>query len=280
MQGLIFVTWEKFLAERFGPSLLNSYRGAIGETAATAPLATHVYDDETLLLGVQMASRLTGLSTNMLLREYGRFFMLNALTSHLCSYLLSRVKSGRELLLVMRDAHAQMRRTPDALTPPIFGYEALSTNANDFALLYDSSRKLCPVLYGAVEGAAERYNEQVTIIERTCMRRGAAMCRFEIAFRPRQLRQPPQLETREQRQHRQQKQKLADMVLAILPAKEGITLLELQKVLQGSYFGIPLRPSTLLEALQHLQFVGLAASTPMRPGQDMMTRRYWRAPTS
>ena len=36
MHGLIFVTWEKFLAERFGSGLLNDYRNAIGETAASA----------------------------------------------------------------------------------------------------------------------------------------------------------------------------------------------------------------------------------------------------
>jgi hypothetical protein len=281
MQGLIFVTWEKFIAERFGPGLLKAYRNAIGETAATAPLATHVYDDETLLLGVATASRLTGLAAPMLLREYGRFFILNGLTSHLCAYLLSRVKSGRELLLVMRDAHTQMRRTPDALTPPIFGYEVLSsTNPNDFALIYDSQRMLCPVLLGAIEGAAQRYKEQVIIVEQTCMRHGAAVCRFEVSFRPLQTQEPLQLETTEQRVHRQQKQQLADMVLFALPERDGITLLDLQKVLRGSSIGIYVRPSTLLEALQHLQFVGLAASTPGQIEQDMIARRYWRAPTS
>ncbi len=45
MQGLIFVTCEKYLAERFGTMLLNIYRAAIGETAATAPLTSRVYDD-------------------------------------------------------------------------------------------------------------------------------------------------------------------------------------------------------------------------------------------
>lgn len=280
MQGLIFVTWEKFLAERFGSSLLNSYRGAIGETAATAPLASHVYDDATLLIGVKAASQLTGLAGSSLLREYGRFFILNSLTSHLCSYLLSRVNSGRELLLVMRDAHVQMRRTPDALTPPIFAYEAVASGPDDFALLYDSSRMLCPVLYGAIEGAAERYNEQVTIIERTCMKRGAPRCRFEVAFRPRQKHQNLQLETAPQRKQRQQKQKLADIVLETLPTKGGITLYELRRVLSHSHSDISLRPSALLEALQHLQFVGLAACVPSRPGEDMTARRYWRAPTS
>jgi len=52
MHGLIFVTWEKYLVERFGSALLYQYRQEIGETAASAPLASQVYDDATLLAGV------------------------------------------------------------------------------------------------------------------------------------------------------------------------------------------------------------------------------------
>ncbi len=29
MQGLIFVTWEKYLSERFGSQFLNAYRDSI-----------------------------------------------------------------------------------------------------------------------------------------------------------------------------------------------------------------------------------------------------------
>jgi hypothetical protein len=138
MHGLIFVTWEKFLAERFGSTLLHQYRSAIGETMVTAPLVSRVYDDATLLAGVGAACQLTGVPADTLLREYGRYFMLNGLTSHLCAYLLTQVHSGAELLLTMRDAHAQMRRTPDGLTPPLFAYEALSTDPNRLTLIYDS----------------------------------------------------------------------------------------------------------------------------------------------
>src|SRR5438067_10382774 len=182
MHGLIFVTWEKYLAERFDSSLLNAYRKAIGETAATAPLASQVYDDATLLAGVRTACQLTHLPAETLLREYGRYFILNGLTRHLCAYLLGQVESGCDLLLTMRNAHAQMRRTPDALTPPLFGYEATSSHPNEFALIYDSPRQLCSVLLGAIEGAAHRYGERAQIVERTCMKRGAAVCRFEVAF--------------------------------------------------------------------------------------------------
>src|SRR5205814_10695639 len=61
MHGLIFVTWEKYLSERFDSSLLNTYRKAIGETPATAPLVSRVYDDATLLAGVGVACQLTHL---------------------------------------------------------------------------------------------------------------------------------------------------------------------------------------------------------------------------
>src|SRR6266566_1538341 len=113
MHGLIFVTWEKYLSERFGSSLLNAYRKAIGEMTATAPLVSRVYDDATLLAGVGMACQLTHLPADTLLREYGRYFILNGLTRHLCAYLLSQMHSGRDLLLTMRQAHEQMSRTPD-----------------------------------------------------------------------------------------------------------------------------------------------------------------------
>ncbi len=165
MHGLIFVTWEKFLFERFGSSFLTTYRAMIGETAATAPLTSRVYDDEALLVGVDAACQLTGLPAEALLRAYGCYFMINGLTSHLCAYLLTKVHSGRDLLLTMGDAHAQMRRTFEALTPPLFRYEPLLNNPNEFALIYDSPRQLCPMLLGAILGAAERYGERVNVVE-------------------------------------------------------------------------------------------------------------------
>jgi len=281
MHGLIFVTWEKFLAERFGSTLLHQYRSAIGETMVTAPLVSRVYDDATLLAGVGAACQLTGVPADTLLREYGRYFMLNGLTSHLCAYLLTPVHSGAELLLTMRDAHAQMRRTPDGLTPPLFAYEALSTDPNRLTLIYDSPRRVCAVLWGCIEGAAERYGERVSIREWSCMQRGTAVCRFEMRF----FRSPSselgrQQETPEQIARQRAQQQLADLVWSVLPDQDGVTLAELQRLLpRWRVSPNQLRPSVLLEALRHLQLVGLAASMPIKAGEDLLQRRYWRAPT-
>lgn len=281
MHGLIFTTWEKYLSERFGSSFLSVYRTSIGEKPANAPLASRVYEDAALLEGVGVASHLSRFPTDTLLREYGRYFLINGLTSHLCTYLLTQVNNGRDLLLLMRSAHAQMGRTPESLTPPLFGYEALSMDPKGLTLIYDSPRQLCSVLYGAIEGAAERYGEKVQIVERTCMKLGAAACRFEIRFFAPSSGSLLHLETPEQIAYRNARQQLAELVLAVLPDQNGLMLIDLQRVLRPHRISPgQLRPIALLEALHHLQHAGLIASTANQPGDDLARRRYWRVPTS
>lgn len=123
MHGLIFVTWEKYLSERFKGSVLGQYRDAIGETPATSPLASRVYDDALLLAGVGAASRITGMPADQLLQEFGRYFIINGLTRHLCAYLLTQVHSGRDLLLAMYGTRANepSTRWPDSAALSVRG---------------------------------------------------------------------------------------------------------------------------------------------------------------
>jgi hypothetical protein len=278
MHGLIFVTWEKYLAERFRGAVLGDYREAIGETPATAPLASRVYSDDVLLAGVGTASRITGLPADTLLREFGCYFMTNGLTRHLCAYLLTQVQSGRDLLLAMHDAHEQMGRIPDGLTPPLFQYEALQSDPHGLILAYDSPRKLCSVLLGAIEGAALRYGECVQIVEQTCMKRGDPTCRFELHF---SAAFSQRMETPEQVQRYKEQQQFAQFILSLLPDGGGLTLAELQALLQARGIKEELaRPARLLDALRHLHHVGLVATSANHPGDTLTQRRYWRVPTS
>lgn len=278
MQGLIIVTWEKYLADHFGNDFLNLYRETMGETVSTVPLTSRVYDDAQLLAGVSAASKLAHFPVDTLLRQYGRYFLINGLTSHLCNYLLQQAHSGRDLLLLMRKAHAQMHHSPDGLTPPVFGFEYLSQSPTGLLVVYDSHRQLCPILYGAIEGAAERFGEVAQIIESTCMRQGAPQCRFEVNF-TRTSALLPLNQTSEQAALAKAKQQLADQVLSALPDSDGLTLQDLQWTMRHSQISPELvRPSQLLEALKHLQYAGLIASTANKEGDNLATRRYWSVP--
>ncbi len=278
MHGLIFMTWEKYLAERFGSPFLQTYRDHIGEPISALPLANRIYDDAALLAGVGAASNLSHLSAEILLREYGRYFILNGLTGHLCSYILSNVSSGRDLLLTMRDAHARLRRTLEGMQPPLFEY--LSTSPHEVTLLYDSPRQLCTVLFGAIEGAAQRYGETVHIEEQSCMKQGAASCRIKASFFPPQT-DPTRYTTPINPASREERMTLLKQIWAVLPEAgtvDGLTLGTLQAYLKRySQVQTPqLRPALLLEALQQLQFAGYVISTATQPNDDFMQRRYWR----
>ncbi len=278
MHGLIFVTWEKYLAGRVPGAVLRNYRHAL-EGKITAPLlASRVYGDDLLLAAVTTASQVAAIPAETLLHEYGRYFITNGLTRHLCAYILTRVHSARELLLSMHDSHLQMSRLPESLTPPLFQYRTLAEKPDELTLIYDSPRKLCPVLMGAIEGAAERYGEQVKIVEQMCMNRGDLVCHFDVHF---SASATGHQETPEQLEHEQQKQHFAQFILSILPDEEGLTLAEVQKrvVLRGVKKEWA-RPALLLEALRRLHHAGLAATTANRAGDDFVNRRYWRAPTA
>ncbi|HEX8728147.1 MAG TPA: heme NO-binding domain-containing protein [Ktedonobacterales bacterium] len=291
MHGLVFVTWEKYLAERFGSDLLNNYRRAIGEGIGEAPLTSRVYSDELLLAGVGAASRLTRASADTLLHEYGRFFMLNGLTSRLCAYLLNDIHSARELLLAMSKAHEQMAYAEENVTPPLFGYAAMPGESNGLYLTYDSPRKLCPLLIGAIEGSAERYGEQAQVFEQTCMRHGAPACTFAIRFmRPSApshqsgglsgMSQPSPASVAHQSERWEAQRRLADAVYAILPDADGMTLAQAQQRLQVTFHDLEeaARPFIVLEAINHLLHAGWVASSANEPGDALGTRRYWRAP--
>ena len=274
MHGLIFATWEKYLTERFKGSVLREYREALEGKIPTPLLASRVYSDEILLAGVATASQITNIAADTLLREYGRFFIINGLTRHLCAYILTQVHSARELLLTMHDAHQQMGRLPESLTPPLFQYKAQTQKPDELILIYDSPRKLCSVLIGAIEGAAERYGEQVHIVEQRCMKQGASTCCFEIRF---SASSAERQETSVQLERQQAKHHFAQFILSLLPDNGGITLVELQKI--ATLRGVKrdwARPALLLEALRHLHHAGLVANTANHEGDDFVSRRYWR----
>lgn len=276
MLGLIFMTWEKYLAERFGERFLQTYRNTMGEAAALSLVASRYYDDDLLVQGVSTVSKLAHIPTDALLREYGRYYIINGLTGKLCAYLLTGVHSGRELLLAMRDSHAHLRTAFEGATPPVFEYVA-SQNPNEVILLYRSERRLCSVLQGAIEGAALRYNEQVRVVERTCMNKGAAVCRFEARFSAHPQPRPP---ATEQAQHQHWQRQLADLILTSLPFQgkaEGWTLTDIRALLASKGAnGYYQRPAVMLEAVQHLQFAGLVMTNANEQTDTMMTRRYWR----
>jgi hypothetical protein len=112
------------------------------------------------------------------------------------------------------------------------------------------------------------------------MRQGDDVCRFEVTFFPAEKMSKAHA-TPEQIARREQQQKVDNLVLSLLPLHQGITLTQLQGLLQmqGQVPVTHQRVSRILESLQHLSHAGLVANTANQPGDTLTNRRYWRAPT-
>lgn len=255
-------------------------------------MTERTYPDELLVQGLLAASQLSVVTPDRLMFEYGHYFMINGLVEYLCGYLLAQAWNGYDLLLLMRDAHAQMRRTPDGVEPPLFSYEVLSEDHNHMMLTYDSKRKLCSLLDGCIHGAASHFGETVQTKEHSCIKRGDPVCRFEVRFEGESWakRATPEMIKREKQ--RLSRQGLSNLILQALPydLKGSLTLTDLhQSVMQnrGAYFPeIYQKQRTISSvhiwqvytALAKLLQVGLVASTVNQHGDDFANRRFWRAP--
>ncbi len=294
MKGIIFVVWEKYLQDRFGSTFLKSYRDTLGETQEQLPVTSRVYPDEMLVKGLQVANRISSLSEDNLMFEYGRYFMLNGLVEYLCGYLLAQAWTGYDLVLLMREAHAQMRRTPDGIMPPLFSYDVVSDDHQHMILTYDSQRKLCSLLEGAIHGSAERFGEQVKTHQITCMKHGANVCRMDVKFSGSSWAKNATPEVIQREKERLSKQGLSNLILQVLPsnARESVDMNTIKRAIdqhQGPYFPEiyqhqrhlePIHVSQVYTALTKLQQVGLVASTASKPGDTFMSRQYWLAPTT
>ena len=111
MHGLIFVTWEKYLQDRFEGAVFSQYREKLGLNAANSPLAVRTYPDELLLKGVGTAHEITGVPVDTLLQEYGHYFIINGLTRHRCAYLLSQSPQRTRSFV----SYARRARTDEAV---------------------------------------------------------------------------------------------------------------------------------------------------------------------
>lgn len=283
MHGIIFVSWDRFLRAKFGDVFFQEYRTEMKQKGHGISLLNQTYPDEHLIKALTFVSQQQNMSIDTILRSFGQYYIMNELTGFVCAALLERVKSARELLLVMADAHSQLEqasremRTSHLISPPVFQYEHVYGYPDQLIVVYRGSRQLCPLLQGAIEGAGMRYHEKVNIVHypNECMRHGGRFCRLSIQFEP--LADAlaheeflPSARVRSQEDIRR-------LVLQALPhnVQGAITLDQLPEAIRSHALvgeKVPaLRTCQLDVALRQLMAIGLVAST-----NTFSHCRYWR----
>lgn len=110
----------------------------------------------------------------LLAEKYGRFF--------------AEHRSARTFLLTLNDIiHPEVRKLYPGAEVPDFTFDVSSKET--LVIRYGSARKLCAFAEGLIEGAANYFDEELTLHHPECMDRGDEACVIRIGLRPRKAAQ-------------------------------------------------------------------------------------------
>ena len=186
MHGVLLVAYRRFLADRFGKAVADQ---VFPDDAHLDPRA--VYPDGTFQNLIQAGAAAAGRQTDRLLREFGA----HAIASFHELYPGTFPPEGarRFLANLEKNVHERLPTILPGAEPPALGITDLG--AGQLRIIYRSSRNLCPMLAGMLEGTGVHYQTPLRYTEETCMRRGDPQCTFLVQVQqtllPRGKTRPP-----------------------------------------------------------------------------------------
>lgn len=177
VHGVIFASFVDYMAARHGSDVAS-------EILSHQPvfLLSESYEDERLLALINRASELTGTSEGELVYQVGVFTAEQTFARLYPAFFAVAGGTQAFLLSVETFIHELVRATIPNASPPRLHVQPLGDDG--VTINYTSSRRLCALLAGLVEGTARHYGEQVQVDQTDCMLRDDPACVFEIRVSP------------------------------------------------------------------------------------------------
>ena len=178
MKGVVFNLLEQLVARDFGEDTWDALLDASGLDGVYTSLGS--YPDEDLGKLVSAASDALDMPADDVVRWLGR----NALPLFAGHYpqLVEPHNSTRSFVLTLNEIiHPEVRKLYPGADVPEFDFDS---RGEVLVMGYRSPRKLCSFAEGLLLGAADHYDERLTIEQPSCMKRGDDQCVLEITFAP------------------------------------------------------------------------------------------------
>lgn len=177
MKGIVFNLLQEVVSRQYGEDVWDDLLDKAGASGAYTSLGN--YPDTEILALVTAASNRTGLPEGEVLRWFGRQAMPILAESY--PDLFSAHASSRPFVNGVNSViHAEVRKLYPGAECPHFRMREDDDGA--LVMEYLSSRKLCALAQGFVEGAADFYGETVDFRHDQCVHRGDARCTFTITW--------------------------------------------------------------------------------------------------
>ncbi len=178
MKGVVFNLLQQVITAEYGPDAWDDLVDEAGVSGAYTSLGS--YEDEEIERLLDVAAQTLSLSRAAVLRWFGQQAM--PLLAEAYPDFFRPHSSARTFVAGVNSIiHAEVRKLYVGAECPHFNIR--ETEAGALAMDYRSSRNMCALAQGFVEGAARFYCEEVDFRHVACVEDGAERCRFEIAWR-------------------------------------------------------------------------------------------------
>ncbi|WP_353087845.1 heme NO-binding domain-containing protein [Flavobacterium sp.] len=161
MHGVVNQAIEGLITKRFGPEAWEDIRIA-SQCSDTTFYNNHNYSDSVTYELVVNASKTLDIDIEILLFEFGKYWVLTIAAEKYAALLHSAGKGLREFLVNLPNFHSRVMLYYPEITPPEF--KVMENSDTSLELQYFSKRPgLQPFVHGILEGLSTFFETPITI---------------------------------------------------------------------------------------------------------------------
>jgi hypothetical protein len=178
VKGIVYNLLEECVSREYGEDTWDGLLDSAGVDGVYTSLGS--YPDEDLFALVAAASDALGQPADGIIRWFGRSAM-PLLAGRDPGFFEPHGDTRAFVLTLNGIIHPEVRKLYPGADVPVFSFDISSEDV--LVMEYSSTRKLCALAEGLLEGAAVHYGEQIAIGQPRCMLRGDERCVLEISLR-------------------------------------------------------------------------------------------------
>ena len=177
VKGIVFNLLEELVCREYGEETWDALLDEASVEGAYTSLGNYPDDDMMRLVGAAAAK--LALPPEAVLRWFGRHSMPLLVERYPAFF--AQHRDARSFTLTLNTIiHPEVRKAYPGATPPEFDFD--TSSPDELLVGYQSSRKLCALAQGFIEGAADHYGQDLTYEHTQCMHHGADKCMSRVRF--------------------------------------------------------------------------------------------------
>lgn len=179
MKGIIFITLNSFVVDKFGFDAWETLLDIAQPPSKGIYVATMTYQNEELTGLVETLCKQKNLEVGDAIEAFG-IYMFEKLSEHYPVFIKPGMTLKDFLLTIHNIIHVEVKKLYEDANLPRISYE--DSEPMRLVMIYRSPRKLCRLAEGLIKGAAEHFRTKIDVTQTICMHKGGDHCRIEMAF--------------------------------------------------------------------------------------------------